>query len=110
VYRINFLVSVGWASAKAIECALQQPVFVIFGIWITDWWFDDGYFIVRENILAKCIFAISLAQCAAFLDCHTGQKAHAVWTKHQCILVRFEPHSIFIIPKNYNTCFSLKGI
>jgi hypothetical protein len=49
-----------WTAPEAIKGFIKEPVFVFVKCWITNRGTDDGEFIVGQNGMAKCIFAIAL--------------------------------------------------
>ena len=57
-----------WAPAQTVECPFEEPVLIRLSIGIANWWLYDGDLVVREDALAKCIFAVPLFEGAAAFD------------------------------------------
>ena len=88
------------ATAQTVKCFLQQPVFTLLGVWVTDRRFNDGDFIRRQYALTKGILAIALFESAPALDSHTGEETESVRAEDRSVLFRFRPDAIFVIAKD----------
>ncbi len=43
-----------------VERPFKQPVFILLGVWVPDWWFEDSDFVRREDALTEGVFAVAL--------------------------------------------------
>jgi hypothetical protein len=73
-----------WAAAKPIQSALEKPIFIVGGFWISNGWLDNCNFIWREDALTKCIFRIPLLEVVTVIKCHTEDKVHGIGPKNWC--------------------------
>jgi hypothetical protein len=67
----NFPIPMLQTTAKPIQCALEEPLFIFGCFWISDGWLDNLSFVGREDALTKCVFTIPLFESAAVFKGHT---------------------------------------
>jgi hypothetical protein len=93
----NLDIPVSRTATEAVEPPSQQPVFVLFGIWVPDRWFDDSDFIRREDALTEGILAIALLKCLVSLDSHADDEAYGVGSEDWGVLILLGPISVLVI-------------
>jgi hypothetical protein len=94
----NLDIPVSRTTKEAVERPFQQPVFVLFGIWVPDRWFDDSDFVRREDALTEGIHAIALLKCPVLLDGHADNEAHGVGSEDWGVLILLGSVSVLVIP------------
>ena len=57
--RHNLVVTVSGTAAEAIQSFPEELIFVFASVGVSNGWFHDSGFIVGENALTKCIFAVT---------------------------------------------------
>ncbi len=75
----------------------KQPVFVLLGVWVPDWWFDNSDFVRREDALTEVVFAVALLKCLVLLYGHADNKVHGVRSEDWGILILLGPISVLVI-------------
>ena len=71
---VDFLIPMLKAVAKAIKSPEKKPIFIWLSLGITRGRSNNGNLFWGQNALAKCVFAIALAEGATLLDRHQNQK------------------------------------
>ncbi len=71
---------------------------------------SDGNFFRGQNALAKCIFAIALAEGVMLFGHHQNQKPKRVAMKNRNKVVAFAPNMVFVVAKDNNPRFCSKWI
>jgi hypothetical protein len=67
---VDFLVPMSRAVVKAIKSPEKKPIFIWLSLGITQGRSNNGNLFQGQNALAKCVFAIALAEGATLLDRH----------------------------------------
>jgi hypothetical protein len=67
---VDFLVPMSRATVKAIKSPEKKPIFIWLSLKITRGRLNDGNLFQGQNALAKCVFAITLAERATLFDHH----------------------------------------
>jgi hypothetical protein len=60
--RRNLVVPVSGTTAEAVQSFLEEPIFVFASVGVSNGGFHDSDFVVGENALTKCIFAVTLLE------------------------------------------------
>ena len=66
--RRDLVVPVAGTSAETVQRFLEEPIFVLGGIWIANWRLYDSDLIVGEDALAKGDLAVTLLEGASLFD------------------------------------------
>ncbi len=82
---------------ETIECPFKQPVFILLGVSVPDWWFEDSDFVRREDALTEGIFAVALLKCSVSLYGHADDEAHGVRSEDWGVLILLGPISVLVI-------------
>jgi hypothetical protein len=68
---------------------------------------NSGFF-RQENSMAECVFTITLAECAAFLNSKAGKEPKGILTKNRREAIAFAPETLLKIAEGNDTRFFLK--
>ena len=82
---------------ETVEHPFKQPVFVLLGVWVPDWWFDDSDLVRREDALTEGVFAVTLLKCSVLLYGHADDEAHGVRSEDWGVLILLGPISVLVI-------------
>ncbi len=66
----DFHVPVMGAVAEAVQHSLEEPVFVLLGIWVANGWFNNCDLVIQVNALVECVLAVALFKGAPPFDGH----------------------------------------
>ena len=106
----NLVVPVSGTAAEAMQSFLEEPVFVFASAGVSNGGFRDSGFVVRENALTKCIFAVTLLEGVAFLHGKTDHQPHGVGAEDRGVLFWLGPNAIFMIAKDHDARFGTEMV
>ena len=90
----NLVVPVSGTVAEAVQSFLEEPIFVFASAGVSNGGFHDSDFIVGENALTKCIFAVTLLEGVMFLLGKTDHQPHGVGAEDGGILFWLGPNAL----------------
>jgi hypothetical protein len=64
---------VAGTSAETVQRFLEEPIFVLGGIRVTERRLYDSDLVVGEDALTKGVLAVALLECTALFDSETDQ-------------------------------------
>jgi hypothetical protein len=94
---LDLHVPMSWAAAEAVQCPLQEPIFILFCVGITNGRFDNGDFVRRENTVAEGVLAVALSEFATLLNGHAHEEAHCVCPEDRRVFLGLRPNSVFVV-------------
>jgi hypothetical protein len=101
---------VSGTTAEAVQSFLEEPIFVFASVGVSNGGFHNSDFVVGENALTKCIFAVTLLEGATHLYGKTDHQPHGVGAKDGGVLFWLGPNAIFMIAKDHDAGFGAERV
>ena len=97
---VNFLVPMPWTLVEPVKCLLQEPVFILRSILITQGRVDNSSLFRGENPLTEGILTIALFETTTALDGKTDEELETIKPEDGCKAITFRPITVLLSPQN----------
>ena len=97
---VKLLVPMPWTPVEPVKCLLQEPVFILRSILITQGRVDNSSLFRGENPLTEGIRTIALFETTTALDGKTDEELETIKPEDGCKAITFRPITVLLKTQN----------